>query len=356
MKRGPVVAGVLAAVLVAGAAAAAVTFGGSPRTAAASPTLPPTADVVRGDLVDTVAVDGTLTFSGDRKILAGASGTVTSVARIGSVIKQGGTLFTVDRRPTVLLRGRLPLYRTLRQGVSDGPDVMQLESAMKALGYGREMTVDRHFSWATRQAVRRWQKHRGMKQTGEVDVTQVVFLPGDVRVTDTKISVGDRTAPGGQAMTVSSTRQVVHVDLDVDKQDLVRRGARVSVELPEGRKAKGRITYIGAVVKRDNPKDAGQSGTSTVEVEIELSGGKKARGQDQAPVTVTLVSERRRNVLSVPIEALLALRDGGFGVEILQPDGRRRTVSVKTGVYGGGRVQITGPGLQAGTKVTVPAA
>jgi hypothetical protein len=76
----------------------------------------------------------------------------------------------------------------------------------------------------------------------------------------------------------------------------------------------------------------------------------KAGGSlDQAPVTVRLVSEQRKGVLTVPVSALLALKEGGYGVQV-----GTRIVPVKLGMFADGRVEITGSGITAGTKVGVP--
>jgi hypothetical protein len=99
----------------------------------------------------------------------------------------------------------------------------------------------------------------------------------------------------------------------------------------------------------DSPDD---EETPTIEVDVGLS-GKGTGNLDKAPVSVEMESARAENVLSVPIEALLALREGGFGVEIVE-GGRSRVVAVRTGTYGGGRVEIAGTGLTAGMKVGVP--
>jgi hypothetical protein len=58
-------------------------------------------------------------------------------------------------------------------------------------------------------------------------------------------------------------------------------------------------------------------------------------------------------VLAVPVTALLALAGGGYGVEIVTGPGTDRLVGVQTGIFAGGRVAITGPGIAAGTRVVV---
>ena len=67
-----------------------------------------------------------------------------------------------------LLYGRLPAWRPLSVGVDDGPDVRQLERNLVALGHDpdRDITVDDHFTRATRAAVRRWQEAAGLEETG----------------------------------------------------------------------------------------------------------------------------------------------------------------------------------------------
>ena len=75
---------------------------------------------------------------------------------------------------------------------------------------------------------------------------------------------------------------------------------------------------------------------------------------DQAPVEVSFESSRRTGVLTVPVTALLALAEGGYGVEVVEGS-RTRIVAVKTGMFANGRVEISGAGLKEGLRVAVPA-
>jgi hypothetical protein len=74
---------------------------------------------------------------------------------------------------------------------------------------------------------------------------------------------------------------------------------------------------------------------------------------DQAPVNVNITSQRAGNVLAVPVNALLALRGGGFGVDVVTR-GTSHLVGVTTGLYSSTLVQIRGPGIRAGMQVEVP--
>ncbi|MBO8192445.1 peptidoglycan-binding protein [Streptomyces oryzae] len=334
-------------VAVAGAATAALTLqkdGAS--TDHAEETATATAPVTRGDVVETESVDGKLTYAGEQSISATANGVVTWVPSEGTTITRGKSLFKIDNKPVTLMYGSLPLYRTLKEGVK-GADVKALETNLKVLGYGDALTVDKEFTSTTADAVKEWQQDVGLKETGTVDASQVVFESGPLRVSEVAVDKGGRVGVGAKALTVTGTEPTVHVDLDPAKQNTAKKGATVGVTLPDGKEVKGKITLVGKVAKAGKEK-----GKSTIDVDIKLS-TKKSGSIDQAPVTVKLESERAKDVLSVPIEALLALREGGFGVEVVKGT-RKDVVPVKTGTYGGGRVEISGSGISEGTKVGVP--
>jgi hypothetical protein len=87
---------------------------------------------------------------------------------------------------------------------------------------------------------------------------------------------------------------------------------------------------------------------------IALRGRRRIEGLTRAPVTVQLTSAQRRDVLSVPVEALVALSDTRFAVEVPAASGVLRRVPVTTGLFAAGRVVVSGPGLRAGLSVVVP--
>ncbi|GGV07649.1 peptidoglycan-binding protein [Actinomadura cremea] len=337
--RRVVVAGAVAGVVAAGGAV--VWAAGDEPARAGRTAAPATALVERGDLVDTETVDGTLTYADVAAVWTGASGVVTWAPEQGASVGRGETLIGVDGHPVTLMYGDAPMYRTLGQGVK-GKDVRWLEENLKALGYG-PMTVDGEFTAATEAAVCAWQDERGLPETGTVDASQVVFRGGAVRVREVKAPEGGRASPGQPVLTVSGTERVVHVDLDADRQDLAKKGAKVAVELPGGTSVEGTVAEVGAVAESGGEQ---QDTTVDVEVAVEYDGR-----FDEAPVSVELVSERRADVLSVPVEALLAVR-GGFGVEVVE-GARTRVVPVTVGAFGGGRVEVSG--VRAGTRVGVPA-
>jgi peptidoglycan hydrolase-like protein with peptidoglycan-binding domain len=199
-RRARVVA--LAAVVAVLAAAVTIVLtqsGGHTANAAGSgiPAGFTTATVERRTLTERSTVDGTLGYAGTGEMYDRLAGTYTWLPAVGATIARGGTLFKVNNDPIVLMYGPVPAYRALKEGVSDGPDVEQLNSNLDALGYGA-IIVDAHFGEATAAAVRRWQHAEGLTETGEVELGRVVFAPGARRVTDVHVVLG-QDPPGNES-------------------------------------------------------------------------------------------------------------------------------------------------------------
>jgi multidrug efflux pump subunit AcrA (membrane-fusion protein) len=90
-----------------------------------------------------------------------------------------------------------------------------------------------------------------------------------------------------------------------------------------------------------------------IEAVVSLSDPKAAAGLDAAVVTVVFSAAQRKDVLTVPVAALVALAEGGYGVEVIT-GGTSKFVKVETGLFAGGRVEVTGAGLAEGTVVGMP--
>jgi peptidoglycan hydrolase-like protein with peptidoglycan-binding domain len=314
-----------------------------------------TAAVTRRDLRATEEVDGTLGYGDTRALANGRQGTITALPEEGAVVTRGQALYRVDGKPVPLLYGPLPAWRPLSVGVEDGPDVRQLERNLVALGYDpdRAITVDDHFSWATRAAVRRWQEVLGLETSGTVEPGDAVWQPGPVRVAGRKAAVGDAARPGSPLLEITGTGRQVTVDLDASRQPYVRAGDRVDLELPGGRTTTGRVASVGTVATAA-PEEGGGDGAPTVELVVSLDRPKATGRLDQAPVDVSITTEVREGVLAVPVNALLALAEGGYAVEV-EREGRRELVGVETGLFADGQVEVEGAGLAAGDRVVVPA-
>ncbi len=343
--------GVLAAgTLAAGLAVWGGNDAGAP--AAARAAVGDTAAVERRDLVDRDEVDGTLGYADTGSLLAGGSGTITGLHEPGTFVKRGRALYWLDGKPAAfLLYGRLPAWRDFASGMQDGEDIRQLERNLRALGHdpAGDMQVDEEWDWATTAAVLRFQDARGLTEDGTLTTGEVVFRSGATRIGQAKAEVGQTAAPGRELGEVSSTERRVTVDLAATRQRLARKGDSVTVELPTGRTAWGRITDVGKVA--ETPPDDDEA-DPTIEVTIKLRGrAAKGTNLDQAPVDVGFAVERRKGVLTVPVKALLARQGGGFAVEVIE-GGARRIVGVKPGLYADDYVEVEGELHEGQTVVT----
>jgi peptidoglycan hydrolase-like protein with peptidoglycan-binding domain len=373
--------------LVAGAALAATVLavlaivvrssaGGSSNPASGD--APATATVERGRLALQVSATGTLTYVAQADgspyaIVNQATGVLTALPRVGDVIKCGQALYRVQGHPVALLCGNTPLYRSLSEGMK-GWDVKELNRNLADLGYAgsAELHPSGYFGSETRFALKDLKGDLGLAKTGSLDPEQAVVLPGPLRISSVSTSLGSPAQPGAPIAQATSTARRVEVDLEPSQAEGVKVGDRASITLPNNRTTPGVVRRIGTLVV-DDGSDSGSgsssgsgsgsgsgggsgAATATVPVFIKLKRIRDARGIQQAPVQVSIITGTIRNALSVPVTALLA-RTAGYAVETVDAGGERHLVTVDLGAFdhANGLVQVRGPGLRAGQRVVVPA-
>jgi peptidoglycan hydrolase-like protein with peptidoglycan-binding domain len=429
-----------ATLTLAGGAVAAIAALGSPGTPASRadvgvPAGEQAATVQRRTLTEHTQASGTLSYAGSQDIYDRVAGTFTWLPSVGAVIGRGGTLWRIDNEPVVLMYGPVPAYRSLRAGVSDGPDVGELNANLAALGFDPTGTIagSEHFGEATAAAVERWQQAEGLKETGSVQLGRVVFGTSARRVTAVHVALGQDPPgaaetpapapatkkpastspakskrphhrkhgrasgkaaphPGGQGsdppksespgkgegkpgsgspgsanegagaaelvLSTTSTRQVVVLQVKASQQELAHVGESAPVTLPDGTSVEGQITNVGTVAtegsgegERGGGGGSGNGENATIPVTVTLD--RRVPRLDRAPVSVELVKEVRRDVLTVPATALVAVAGGAYAIRVLE-GGRRALLSVTPGMFAGGYVQVEGAGVREGLTVLEP--
>ncbi len=333
------------ALAAAGVAVLAVGYGvaSRPRAVATGPDRVPTgtAAVTRGTVTERVQVSGVLGYDGSYTVVnQGGSGVLTGAADPGTTVGRGGVLYSVAAQPVRLLFGTVPGYRGFAAGMSDGPDVRELEQNLAALGYPPG-TVDDHFSAATAAAIRRW------LGTGTLAPGRVVFLPGPLRVAQVQGTLGGAVGPDAPVLTGTSPDRVVTAQLTTDREGLVHAGDRVLVSITGAAPVTGTVLRVGRVA---TAPDHGGPATVPVTIGVTLPAG--GPDLDQAPVQVAIATAEHRDVLLVPVTALLARPGGGYQVRLASGD----YVPVQPGLFddSAGTVEVSGA-LAPGQRVEVPA-
>jgi hypothetical protein len=327
---------------------------GSTEATPATATPVATATVERGTISATESWDGTLEYGAPFTVTSSVEGTITRLVDQGAIVKRGDELFRVNEQPVTLLYGAVPMYRDIGPGDS-GVDVRQVEKNLAALGYDG-FTVDEEYTSSTAEAVRAWQKDIAAAQTGTVARGDVVFVPGGRQVDTLRVEIGDAAAPGAPVLDVTGSDQVVSLDVDIDDRDMFDVDTKVTVVLPDGGKVRGTVatTEVVDVASESGGGVEGSTAESESIARVEVTLDKQVSDDlVGASVDVIVAIDKRTDVLLVSVNALLALAEGGYGLEVVGNDGTTSIVAVDTGLFGGGKVQVEGDELSDGTVVGV---
>ena len=190
------------------------------------------------------------------------------------------------------------------------------------------------------------------------------FSPTNAYASKTAIIVGSYISDVGSAVTlnsplynISSIGIEVVFQVDATDQETVSLGDSVEIELPTDERVPTVITFIDQVVTQTQ---AGEF----IEVTLEVLNPEEIEAYDQAPVKVFVTTEISENVLYVPVNALLALAEGGYALEIYDGELDGATfegesgvdtsyVAVEIGVFTDGFVEVKG-NISEGQTVVVP--
>lgn len=350
MRRRRVLGSIAGVALIAGAATTAVALDRRDRAAGesdppAATTPASRASVERRDLTRRIDLDGTIGHGEATPLALVGEGTLTRLPPTDLVVHFGEALAEVDGAPVLLLQGDRPAWRSLGAGVSDGADILQLETALVALGIATadELDVDDKWTSDTTAAVKRLQQWLHLPVDSRLDLGEIVFRPAPVRIASVGGHLGDPASAAD--IEVTGLDQAISAQLAAARADLLHVGDAVIVELPTGKEVDATVASIGSPV-------VAEDGTATLPVTFDAG---SLDIDDGVPVTVHIDVVDVPDALVVPAEALLALSEGGYAVEV--PDGSSptgtRLVGVDLGTFADGWVQIDGD-VAEGDQVVVP--
>lgn len=331
-----------------------------------------TVQVVRQDLTLRDSLEGTLDFGPATPLAIRASGTVTWLPMPGTVVSQGQALLRVDDRPITLMYGSVPMFRDLGGGAPTagtgagststnltvtaaalavpssassqlGNDVAQLEANLSQLGFGG-FTVDATFTEHTATAVKKWQKSVGVAQTGRIPLGDIIFAPGPLRIGGTSGVIGMPVS----AESVSATALSLVVSAAPASSDVAwtTAGVAATIVTADGRRVAG-------VVSAGAAGQANGAGASTTPIVVTAISPADLQGLVPGRVSVERVVSERKGVLTVPVDALVALAEGGYGLHLADGPGDR-FVSLTVGLFADAVVEVAGAEVHEGLAVRVP--
>ena len=283
-------------------------------------------------------------------------GVLTDVAAIGTEVVDGLVLYAVGGRPggAGVDAESAPVVtfdRVITGGVDPGADVALLEAFLVGIGFdaGGTLVVDRNVDVATLIAVQDWQLSLGF-EPDEVPVVQVgdlVVVRGERDVASVE-QPGGATVADGVVLTVARGAQVISGELPVADLDLLTVGLDVEVELPDGTVVPGVVVEVGDIARQSS----GQGAVAVVDYRIAVDTSATDTVLVSAPVTVVVLEEAVRGVVAIPVNALVALAEGGYAIE-LPASPVNRLVQVELGAFADGWVEVTNGAVEPGELVVV---
>ncbi|WP_416976270.1 peptidoglycan-binding protein [Streptomyces sp. T028] len=183
---------------------------------------PVTVAVERRSLTASVVAQGSIEFASPQSLaLAGAVGSsdsgsaasgsegvaqrVTKAPVAGKEVKEGDVLMQLSGRPVLVLRGSVPMYRTLSPGTS-GDDVKQLQKALTRLGFSAGSATGQ-YGQQLASAVSRWYKSKGFEaqEPSIADKQQLATLEAAVTTAQQGLLTAQDTGGGSSASPSNGT-------------------------------------------------------------------------------------------------------------------------------------------------------
>ena len=159
--------------------------------------------LTRGEVTyaDEVAVSIDAAGSGDRPVVTG------HVPEVGTILNVGSVALEVAGRPVIALPGALPAYRTLSFGMR-GPDVVQLKTALTAMGYWAGDTASDIFEWDTANALSALYEQLGYPSANGGDTAQDALRSAERGVRDANTALAQAQADFNAAVAAGETNPI----------------------------------------------------------------------------------------------------------------------------------------------------
>ncbi|MGE0200764.1 MAG: efflux RND transporter periplasmic adaptor subunit [Candidatus Melainabacteria bacterium] len=150
------------------------------------------------------------------------------------------------------------------------------------------------------------------------------------------VASGINNVSGGTAIMTIADLSRIFVLASVDESDIgqvrLRQHVSITVDAFPGETFQGAVTRI-------SPKGVEESNVVTFEVQIEITGANKTLLKPEMTANAEILIERRKDVLSVPVDAIVT-RNGKTFVTTLNARNKPSLVPVVTGLNDGAHIEI----------------
>ena len=232
--------------------------------------------VLRGDAVYEDPASVTLE-TGD---IGGPAVVTGGVPEVGATLDAGSVMLEVTGRPVILLTGELPVYRTLRAGVS-GPDVLQLKAALTALGIDAGDPASSAYDAATASAVVELYARVGYPppSAGEDAETAIDGAREMVKSAEESVASAQRALTAASAGPTQSQRVRLQADVNTAQAKLDELKAQCAAPPPPPVEGEGPAVstcvqsgVVGAQGELDSAVAARAEGTAAPDTSEQRSG------------------------------------------------------------------------------------
>ncbi|GAB7037116.1 MULTISPECIES: efflux RND transporter periplasmic adaptor subunit [Catenuloplanes] len=384
----------------------------SPADAAADREPPPasliTVPVEKRILTSTVTTRGSVTYGKEQPItltgtVAAGNGEagpqlVTKTATAGRTLREGDVLLEVNGRPVFVLKGPVPMYRTLVRG-AEGDDVHQLRAALGRLVPARwvaatgpldenalravdDFYTAHGYAAAAPTAEQRAQlrlleraaadaKEAGgqaladaradlaeFRRTYGISVPsgEILFLP-QLPIQLTTVTAKAGTAPTGPVGTVADPGLVVNATVSAEDAELLKPGMTATLHGSTGGTLTAKVTGLGAEYATETAEEGEEPAAPGIPLQLKPDDAKAAAAFAGQSVQVRItVGDTGGEVLAVPVAAIFTAADGQSRVTVQTGTGQTRDVPVEPGLTADGNVEVRvrdGAELAEGDRVVV---
>lgn len=247
-----------------------------------------------------------------------------------SDLQFGEAVIEVEGRPVIVLGGELPAWRDFHPGMTPGPDVEQLQTALAHLGFYKGR-VNGEFTTQTLNASRSLYRATGYRAPAGRMIPQqeLVFASSaNRRVSSVAIVAGDLLAGG--AVELSGSRYRIDADLSADARASLVRGTRIELASVGGSTWASAVEAVLNIGTSDAPGQANTGILVADPVPAALAGDRAFRA---------VLSSTTQPVLSAAAAAVHESSSGDPYVVRLEA-GSERYISVVVGLVTGTRIEI----------------